>query len=122
MADASKLGISEETLATSRVIGGVSLVVGGGAVGAAVAGIPTSQQPISQRSIKTPDGRPAGRQYDYEVRGPGGGTQQYSVQHSLTDNVPGHGPHFEAGQVKAGGQLDSLGRPRIRNPKIKVNE
>ena len=45
-----------------------------------------------------------------------------SVQHSLTDRVPGHGPHWEAGQVKVGGQLDSLGRPRLQNGKVKVNE
>jgi RHS repeat-associated protein len=86
-------------------------------------GIPTSQQPTGQRSVKSPDGTPAGRQYDYEIQSPyGGQPQKHSVQHSLTDDVPGHGPHWEAGQTKALGQVDSLGRPRIRNPKVKVNE
>lgn len=78
-------------------------------------GRPTSQQPTGQRSVHTADGQPAGRQYDYSTPAPGGGTQQMSVQHSMTDNVPGHGPHWEAGSVKADGQTDSLGRPRINN-------
>jgi hypothetical protein len=89
------------------------------------AGIPTSQQPTGQRSVTThgPDGEVnVGRQLDYEVPAPGGGTQQMSVQHSLTDDVPGHGPHWEAGKVKDGGQVDSVGRPRLQNDKAKVDE
>ena len=86
------------------------------------AGIPTSQQPVSQRSVRTPSGEPAGRQYDYDTPSPGGGTTRQSVQHSLTDDVPGHGPHWEAGRVKSGGRTDSLGRPRLQSRKAKVNE
>ena len=84
------------------------------------ADIPTSQQPVSQTSVKTPDGTPAGRQYTYETPKPGGGTQTKSVQHSLTDSE--HGPHWEAGSVKPGGQTDSLERPRLTNAKVKVDE
>jgi RHS repeat-associated protein len=86
------------------------------------ADIPTSQQPEGQTSVKTPDGKEAGRQYDYVTPAPGGGTQKKSVQHSLTDQVPEHGPHWEAGNVKPGGQTDSLGRPRLSNEKVKVEE
>jgi len=86
------------------------------------AGIPTSQQPTGQRSFSTRDGKPAGRQYDYEGTAPGGGSVDQSVQHSLTDRVPGHRAHWEAGTVKSGGQRDSLGRPRLQSDKSKVNE
>ena len=86
------------------------------------AGIPTSQQPISQQSARAnPVAPPAGRQYTYEVDG-----QTMSVQHSLTDDVPGHGPHWEAGTVKPDdyGQprLDRVGRPKLENSKVKVEE
>jgi RHS repeat-associated protein len=85
------------------------------------AGIPTSQQPDAQRSVKSQSGQPAGRQYDYSTPKPGGGTQKHSVQHSLTDQA--HGPHWEAGPIKQGGQTDSLGRPRLQEGrKTKVNE
>lgn len=87
------------------------------------AGIPTTQQPSSQQSPRVPgEMTPGGRQYTYEVPAPGGGVQQMSVQHSLTDRVPGHGPHWEAGPIKPGGQVDTLGRPRLRSGKVKVNE
>jgi hypothetical protein len=87
------------------------------------AGIPTSQQPTGQNSFHAPGtNQPAGRQYNYEVPARGGGTKKMSVQHSLTDNVPGHGPHWEAGPVKAGGQKDSLGRPRLTSNKVKIYE
>src|SRR5262249_41056210 len=43
------------------------------------AGIPTSQQPVSQRSVHTPEGKPVGRQYTYETPKAGGGTQTQSV-------------------------------------------
>jgi len=36
--------------------------------------------------------------------------------------MEGHGPHWEAGAVKAEGQTDSLGRPRLRSDKVKVDE
>jgi hypothetical protein len=80
------------------------------------AGIPTSQQPTSQRSVRS-SCQPAGRQYTYNVDG-----RAYSVQHSLTDRVKGHTPHWEAGATKVGGQLDSVGRPRLQSDKIKIDE
>jgi len=89
------------------------------------ADIPTSQQPSGQRSVTIhgPKGRVnVGRQYDYNVPASGGGTQQMSVQHSLTDDVPGHGPHWEAGKVKKSGEADSVGRPKLQNDKAKVDE
>lgn len=91
------------------------------------AGLPTSQQPQAQRSVWSKGGasgppQPAGRQYSYTVSTPGGGSTTFSVQHSLTDDVPDHGPHWEAGEVKAGGQSDSLGRPRLTSGKSKVEE
>jgi len=93
---------------------------------AAGAGVPRSQQPAGQRSVKgRVDGKetPAGRQYDYDTPTPGGGApSRVSVQHSLSDNVPGHGPHWEAGPPKPGGQTDSVGRPRLQNNKVKVDE
>ena len=76
------------------------------------AGIPTSQQPVSQ--INTP----AGRQYIYEVDG-----QRWAATQQTTDRVPGHGPHWEVGRVKppADYGLDPLGRVRIFNEgKVKV--
>jgi hypothetical protein len=88
------------------------------------AGIPTSQQPVSQQSPRASGtNEAAGRQYTYEVPKPGGGTQEVSVQHSLTDRVEGHGPHWEAGPVKSGGRRDPLGRPRLQEgAKVKVEE
>jgi RHS repeat-associated protein len=84
------------------------------------AGIPTSQQPTGQTSVTAPDGSPAGRQYTYVTPQPGGGTQTQSVQHSLTDED--HDAHWEAGPVKPSGQTDSLGRPRLTNDKVKVDD
>jgi len=46
-------------------------------------GIPTSQQPVSQQSIKTSDGTAVGRQYTYEVPKPGGGAEPKIVQRNL---------------------------------------
>lgn len=79
------------------------------------AGIPTSQQPISQKLT------PAGRQYVYEVPRPGGGTRRMVVTDQTTDRVPGHGPHWEAGPAKTPERLDALGRIRVTNDKAKVN-
>lgn len=62
----------------------------------------------------------AGRQYEYEVGG-----KTYSVQHSLTDDVPGHGPHWEAGTIKVEDgvrKYDRVNRPRLWNDKVKVEE
>jgi len=76
------------------------------------AGIPTSQQPVSQ--IQTT----AGRQYIYDVNG-----KPYAVTQQTTDRVVGHGPHWEAGVVKPPTDygLDPLGRARVFNQgKVKV--
>jgi hypothetical protein len=87
------------------------------------AGIPTSQQPTGQQSPRVPGtNQPAGRQYTYEAPAEGGGTKTRSVQHSLTDRVEGHGAHWEAGDVKPNGQVDSVGRPRLTSDKVKIDE
>ncbi len=88
------------------------------------AGIPTSQQPTAQRSTRVPGtNEPGGRQYTYGVaRSPGGGERQMSVQHSLTDRVEGHGPHWEAGNIRTDRAPDPLGRPRLANDKVRVVE
>ena len=75
------------------------------------AGIPTSQQPARQGSTS------AGQSYEYTVPKAGGGRQTKLVQEQNADR--NHGPHFEAGDPK-GGDPDPLGRPRIKNGKVKV--
>jgi RHS repeat-associated protein len=87
------------------------------------AGIPTSQQAKSQTSATAKDGTKVGRQQTHETPKPGGGTQEKSVQVSR-DQVGSHAgqPQIEAGNVKAGGQTDSAGRPRIENEnKVRVD-
>jgi RHS repeat-associated protein len=79
------------------------------------AGIPTSQQPTSQSSPHGPGNLPAGRQLEYDT--PEG---RKVVQHQLQDQ--NHGPHWEAGKPKPGGQTDPAGRPRLQNDKVKVDE
>jgi RHS repeat-associated protein len=87
------------------------------------AGIPTSQQPTAQQSTRVPGTtQPGGRQYTYQVPAQGGSTTTMSVQHSLTDRVQGHGPHWEAGPIKGDNRMDPLGRPRLGNDKVKVEE
>ena len=76
-------------------------------------GIPTSQQPASQSSPRGPGNTPAGRQLMYPT--PQG---EKVVQHQLQDR--NHGPHWEAGKPKPGGQVDPAGRPRLQNDKVKV--
>ncbi|MEZ5499810.1 MAG: hypothetical protein R3E77_10330 [Steroidobacteraceae bacterium] len=86
-------------------------------------GIPTSQQPKSQTNGTASDGTKVGRQQTYETPKPGGGTQDKSVQVSR-DRVGSHAgqSQVEAGNVKAGGQTDSAGRPRIENEdKVRVD-
>ncbi|MCP3994867.1 MAG: hypothetical protein GY722_07365, partial [bacterium] len=78
-------------------------------------GLPTSQQPKSQSSPRGPGNRPAGRQLEYDT--PDG---KKLVQHQLQDR--NHGPHWEAGTAKPGGQTDPAARPRLRNDKTRVNE
>ena len=91
------------------------------------ADIPTSQQPVSQTNgrVTNADGQQVsvGRQQTYETPKPGGGTETKSVQ--ISRDVEGkHAgqPQVEAGRVKAGGQTDSAGRPRIQNEgKVRVD-
>lgn len=79
------------------------------------AGIPTSQQPSSQLATD------AGRQQVYEVPKDGGGTTKKLVTDQTTDRVAGHGPHWEAGSAKLPERLDSIGRLRVANDKVKVD-
>lgn len=76
-------------------------------------GVPTSQQPKSQSSVRGPGNKPAGRELVYDA--PRG---EVRVQHQLQDR--NHGPHWEAGKTKPGGQKDPAGRPRLRNDKVRV--
>ncbi|BFM49928.1 hypothetical protein [Marinomonas sp. THO17] len=55
--------------------------------------IPTSQQPISQSR------NASGREYQYEVFKPGGGTQIKSVQQQTLDRSHPGQSHWEAGTV-----------------------
>jgi uncharacterized iron-regulated membrane protein len=80
------------------------------------AGIPTSQQPVAQQRTA------GGRQYTYHVARPDNPRTVMSVQESLTDRVADHGPHWEAGPIKGAGQVDPLGRPRLKNGKAKVDQ
>ena len=74
-------------------------------------GIPTSQQPTTQKQT------PAGRALEYKVPKAGGGTSNKQVQQQLKDK--NHGPHWEAGTPKSGGQKDPAGRNRLQNGKSK---
>jgi RHS repeat-associated protein len=73
-------------------------------------GIPTSQQPKSQKMTK------AGRQYTYET--PEG--EKLVQRNTGTDRSHPGQPHVEAGKPKPAGQTDSIGRPRLQNDKTKV--
>ncbi|MGI6339277.1 MAG: hypothetical protein ACOXZV_07880 [Bacteroidales bacterium] len=81
------------------------------------AGIPTSQQPVSQSK------NASGREYTYEVTTSGGGTTTMSVQQQTMDSS--HGPHWEAGKVKTDEsgnvRTNKHGRVRLQNDKSKVN-
>lgn len=79
------------------------------------AGIPTSQQPTWQRSHRGNGYTKPGRELVYDT--PDGPKH---VQHQLMDRD--HGPHWEAGSPKPGGQRDSVGRRRLQNSKAKVEE
>lgn len=85
--------------------------------------IPTSQQADSQTSGRAPDGTKVGRQQSYKVPKSGGGTETKSVQ--ISRDIRGEHAgmtQVEVGTVKANGQLDSAGRPRIQNEgKIRVD-
>ena len=115
-------------LAIPVVPGGASIAIKAGDVTKGAArkqvmkeqGIPTSQQPISQSK------NASGREYQYGVPKPGGGTQIKSVQQQTLDRShPGKG-HWEAGTAKTDpltGQvrMNDHGRPKLGNDKSKVD-
>ena len=83
------------------------------------AGIPTSQQPISQSQ------NASGMEYRYEVPKDGGGTTQATVQQQTMDSSHLDEPHWEAGKVKTNPitgevQMNQYDRPKIANPKGKA--
>lgn len=82
-------------------------------------GIPTSQQPISQSKNSS------GREYTYSVSKKGGGTERKSVQQQTKDRSHKGQPHWEAGRVKTDNhgntRMNQYNRPKISNPKSKVN-
>jgi len=80
-----------------------------------MAGIPTSQQPISQGTLSN-----GSRWYNYRTPAPGGGTRIQSVQR-LIDTKVVHPPHWEAGPVKQPLRPNSAGVPRLTSGKYKVN-
>lgn len=53
-----------------------------------------------------------GKVYEYDVPKAGGGTTKKQVQQQLNDQS--HGPHYEAGTPKPGGQQDAIGRDRLQ--------
>ena len=83
-------------------------------------GIPTSQQPISQSR------NASGREYQYEVPKPGGGTEIKSVQQQTLDRSHPEQAHWEAGTVKTDpltGEIrtNDYGRSKLYNDKSKVD-
>ncbi|WP_310681076.1 RHS repeat-associated core domain-containing protein, partial [Burkholderia multivorans] len=83
------------------------------------AGIPTSQQPISQSR------NASGLEYRYEVPQAGGGKIQATVQQQTMDVSHQDDPHWEAGKVKIDPisgetRMNDYGRPKIANPKGKA--
>lgn len=77
-------------------------------------GIPTSQQPISQSK------NASGREYQYDVPQPGGGTQRMSVQQQTKDRSHPDEKHWESGYVKTDPltgdvRYNSYGRPSLEN-------
>ncbi|WP_233843692.1 RHS repeat-associated core domain-containing protein [Dyella sp. 2HG41-7] len=86
------------------------------------AGIPTSQQPLSQSQ------NASGREYSYDVPATGGSTQRMSVQQQTMDRSHQDQPHWEAGKVKtekkgseAVPQINRYGRPKLDSDKSKVD-
>ncbi|WP_409071636.1 hypothetical protein [Burkholderia stagnalis] len=83
------------------------------------AGIPTSQQPISQSR------NASGLEYRYEIAQAGGGKIQVTVQQQTMDVSHQDDPHWEAGKVKIDPisgetRMNDYGRPKIANPKGKA--
>ena len=84
------------------------------------AGIPTSQQPVSQSR------NASGREYSYDVPAPGGGTQRKSVQQQTMDSSHPGQAHWEAGPVKVDPLTGAVrenkyGRSALTNDKSKVD-
>ena len=78
------------------------------------AGIPTSQQPVSQSR------NASGYEYSYDVPKAGGGTQRMSVQQQTMDRSHPGENHWEAGNVKFDQRtgdflLNRYGRPALKN-------
>ncbi|MDR5795488.1 RHS repeat-associated core domain-containing protein, partial [Caballeronia sp. LZ008] len=83
------------------------------------AGIPTSQQPISQSR------NASGYEYRYNVPQAGGGTIEATVQQQTMDVSHKEDPHWEAGKVKVDPisgetRMTDYDRPKIANPKGKA--
>ncbi len=84
------------------------------------AGIPTSQQPLSQSR------NASGREYSYDVPAPGGGNQRMSVQQQTMDRSHPDQAHWEAGPVKidpitGAVRENNYGRPTLTNSKTKID-
>ena len=84
------------------------------------AGIPTSQQPVSQSRSAS------GREYSYDMPTSGGGNQRMSVQQQTMDRSHPGQPHWEAGRVKIDHgtgniRTNNYGRPALTNDKSKVD-
>lgn len=83
------------------------------------AGIPTSQQPVSQSQ------NASGREYSYSLPASGGGTQRMSTQQQTLDRSHRGQPHWETGPVKFDpltGRViyNAYGCSRLTNEKFKV--
>jgi RHS repeat-associated protein len=82
------------------------------------AGIPTSQQPLSQSK------NASGREYTYETPASYGTKQKKSVQQQTLDSSHPGQNHWEAGKVKIDNgatRMNNYGRPKLDNQKSKVN-
>jgi hypothetical protein len=81
------------------------------------AGLPTSLTPKSQTYYSGGYGQAGGYQYVYEYNG--GTWLATDNWDDLNADTP-HGPHWEVGEAKPGGQQDSLGRLRVNSAKTKA--
>jgi hypothetical protein len=82
------------------------------------AGLPTSLTPRKATYYSAGYGQGGGYQYIYDYNG-----KTWVVTDNWNDlNADTkHGPHWEVGQVKPGGQTDSLGRLRVDSNKTKAS-
>jgi len=81
------------------------------------AGLPTSLQPRSATYYSGGYRQGGGYQYVYDYNG-----KTWLVTDNWNDlnaDTP-HGPHWEVGEAKPGGQVDSLGRLRVGSSKSKA--